>query len=121
MSNGYIFKGYRNFEMFYRVNKEKLFLETDSATIGVVKNQLELFQKAVGNTVGGCPCNASKRREQAHKVYKETVEMLAQNQEIKERVLGLLNDPDEVAFFEGQVDGNPVLARNLEPFARMKK
>ncbi len=97
MSNGYIFKGYKNFDMFCRVNMDKLFQETDSATIGVVKNQFDLFQKSVQNTAGGCPCNAGKRREQAHKGYKETIEMLSQNKEVKDRVMKLLNDPDEVA------------------------
>ena len=116
----YSFKCYRNFEMFTKVNMSKLFLETDSETINVLKNQVELFLKSVENTVGGCPCNKKKRQEAALKVYKETVDLVKSNEEIRKRIGVLLNNPDTVLFQEGGADGAPVNSRDAKPFAEMK-
>ena len=121
MSKEYTFRSYRNFEMFIKVGMDKLFLESDSETLGVLKNQVDLFLKSIENTVGGCPCNKKKRQQTAVKVYKETVDLLKENEEAKKRIMELLNNPDTVFFEEGREDGNPAYSKgDSKPFAEIK-
>jgi len=121
MSKEYTFRSYRNFEMFIKCGINKLFLESDSETFGVLRNQVDLFLKSVENTVGGCPCNKKKRQQAAVKVYKETVDLLKGNEEAKKRIMGLLNNPDVVFFDEGREDGNPAYSdKEGKRFAEIK-
>jgi hypothetical protein len=107
MNNGYIFRGYINFMMFCRVNIDKLFLSSDPADMEVLKNQVNVFLKSAQSISGGCPCNKNKRRQTAHKAYKDTVEMLSGNEEMSRRITDLLNGAEEVLFLFGRDDGNP--------------
>lgn len=107
MSKQYTFRGYKNFGMFCRLNLDKLFPDGDEASIEVVKNQVDLFIKAMANTSGGCPCNANKRRKTAHKVYQETVATVLASDKAKKRISELLNGASEVTFLSGKEDGNP--------------
>ena len=106
MNNGYIFRGYLNFMMFCRVNLDKLFLGSDDAAMLALKNQVDLFLKAASNISGGCPCNKNKRRQTAHKVYKDTINMLSKNETLKTRITDLLNGAEEVLFLHGLDNGN---------------
>tara|TARA_Y100000593_G_C4244100_1_gene303731 strand:- start:14 stop:505 length:492 start_codon:yes stop_codon:yes gene_type:complete len=104
----YAFKGYSNFSVFCRINMPRLFLDTDSAAVDVIKNQIELFLAAQKNTIGGCGCNKNKRRDVALKVYKETAEMLSKGPpDWRQRIFNLLNNPAKVLFFEGANTGAP--------------
>ena len=120
MNKGYIFRGYLNFMMFCRVNLDKLFLGSDSATILSLKNQVDLFIKSAESTSGGCPCNKNKRRQTAHKVYRETVVILSKSEEIKNRIANLLNGAEEVLFLLGSDNGNP-LPKEQDFFIKMQR
>jgi hypothetical protein len=106
MNNGYIFRGYLNFMMFCRVNLDKLFLGSDDADMLALKNQVDLFLKAANSISGGCPCNKGKRRQTAHKIYKDTINMLSKNETLKTRITDLLNGAEQVLFLHGEDNGN---------------
>ena len=120
MNKGYIFRGYLNFMMFCRVNLDKLFLASDDVAMLTLKNQVELFLKSANNISGGCPCNKDKRRQTAHKTYKDAVNMLSGNEITKARITELLNGAEEVLFLHGLDNGNQK-GEAEDPFATIIK
>ena len=78
------------------------------------------------NTIGGCPCNAKKRREIALKSYKETVDTLSKcSPEIKEICFKNLGDVQEILFFGETPDQVAAIVAknpsNLVPFHTLKR
>jgi len=116
----YTFKGYSNFAVFCRINRDKIFLDGDSASIEVIKNQVDLFLMAQKNTIGGCGCSKDKRRQTALKVYIETTNVILKNEEVQGRIVGLLNSPSAVVFLEGQKTGASA-REEQKPFATILK
>lgn len=99
--NEYVMHDYSSFAIFYDVNKLKLFERippNEEGTVQALKDQVEIFHKSFYNTIGGCPCNASKRKGTCRKVYSETVELLVRNKTVKDNIFNLLNNPDKISF-----------------------
>tara|TARA_R100000808_G_C2137435_1_gene145554 strand:- start:757 stop:1173 length:417 start_codon:yes stop_codon:yes gene_type:complete len=97
-----------------------------SGNLMLLKNQMELFKKAFMNSIGGCPCNAKKRREIATKAYKETVDTLLKSPpEVKEICFKNLGNVKEILFFTETPDEVAKIvandASNLVPFCTFKK
>lgn len=93
--------------MFCHVNMEKLFLPTDPPELNLLKEKATQFQNAVNGTLGGCPCNAKKRREMAMQMFKQTAIELSRNDVTKSRIGALLNGAETILFFTGQDNGQP--------------
>jgi len=97
----YIMNDYSDFAGFCETNQEHFFRGAQSdqhATWQVLRSQVDVFIKSYQNTVGGCPCNASKRRGTCRGVYRETVELLVGNELVRNNIFALLNNPDKISF-----------------------
>lgn len=118
MNKLYKFSGYKNFSVFCQVNMEKLFLPTDPPELNLLKEKATQFQNAVNGTLGGCPCNAKKRREMAMQMFKQTAIEMSRNETMKRRIGVLLNGAETVLFFAGQDAGQPKLTEKT-PFSKI--
>ena len=89
--NEYVFNNWNDFGIFCRVNLTALRNIPDIEPV-------EDFVKACIATNGGCGCTKKKRFKIAKDAYEKLMDFISDNEVIKIKIKGLLNNPNKVAF-----------------------
>ena len=112
--NDYTFNNWHDFGIFCRVNLNVLKSADDEDL-----SPLEDFTKACIATNGGCGCTKKKRFIIAKAAYEKVVNVISDNEQLKEKIKKLLNNPPNV-HFDNPIDSekNPNATTEGNPNAR---